>query len=76
MNGTGNSNDYDMGIATEHYLLLVGGMDEALSHPPLTIDNPPRLRPWMMIMMMMSVIIVKRIFKFKETTEQITTQIQ
>ena len=35
------------GVATEDYLLLVGGGGgEALSHPPLTIDNHPWLRPW------------------------------
>ena len=37
---------FSMGVATENYLLLVGGGGgEALSHPPLTIDNPPWLRP-------------------------------
>ena len=35
-----------MGVATEDYLLSVGGWDKA-SYPPLTIDNPPWLRPCM-----------------------------
>ena len=33
------------GVATEDYLLLVGGMRQSLI-PPLTINNPPWLRPW------------------------------
>ena len=32
------------GVATEDYLLLVGEMRQSLI-PPLTIDNPPWLRP-------------------------------
>ena len=49
----------DTCIATEDYPLLVGGMDEALSHPPLTIDNLPRLRAWFWI-------ILTYLFRFKE----------
>ena len=39
---------YITGVAREDYLLWVG--DEAPPPPPLTIDNPPWLRPWVHVL--------------------------